>query len=208
MILVPQFLVTPVHLPSAANYLSRTETRLSHSLVHNPSEVSPCLWDKASDSGWYLWGLSWSGSSLAFRFHYCQFFGLMPVFTLSAHPAKHFYPKAIIRVQNIPLYLLLLSSKVLFIFPFLAKMSFSPDSLFWFKSVFSHPIFFPHQHLNTCCSYAGMLITTITTATSINWLCQAVLGTIVVSLNHPPTLWEDITVLTLQMKRQPQEEVK
>lgn len=100
-----------------------------------------------------------------------------PVSIPFAVSAKHFPSKAVIYAQNVPFSLIFSTSKLLFIFPFLAQMSLSPDSLLWFIPAFSHPTPFPYWYLNICCLYPGMLITIMRMATSVNSPSQAMLGT-------------------------------
>ena len=155
----PPILLPIIHLEQRSDYVTFLLTALQRLLLAYgiKHQTQPGIY-KAS----HHLAATWPFSVIA-----CQFSGLIPDFPPSALSAKHCPPKAVIRAQNIPLSLLLLSSQLLFIFPFLAEMSLSPDCLLWFISAFSHPSPFPHQHLNICCSDPGMLLTVIM-ATSIN----------------------------------------
>lgn len=157
--------------------LSTWETWLCHFLAYNPSETS-CLWDEAPDSVWYLWGPSWSGSSLAFPSHH-----------LPALKAHHGLYSIFHFCQTLPLRQL--SMPQTFCFPsdfFSGKLlSIFTDSLLWFMPTLLYHSSFPHQYLNICCLYLCVLLIIIM-ATSVNWLC--VLCVWLHCLEQPSTVYD------------------
>lgn len=101
---------------------------------------------------------------------------LTPVSILFAISAKYFLSKAVIYAQNDPFALIFSTSKLLFIFPFLAQMSLSLQSsllpTYLLPSYSISVLIF-----NICCSDPGMLITIMRMTTSVNSPSQAMLGT-------------------------------